>query len=332
MKKKRIITALAVATVAAIGLAGCSGNGGSAAEEDYPTSSIDITVPFAPGGATDTFARMIAEYAESEGHQATVLNKEGAGGIVGTQAVLNSKPDGYSIAATAASSSLLNFTIGTDVPYDPEDFTYISRVLLTPLALVVPGDSPYQNVRELLDAVKKNPGNFSFGTSAAGGPSTFGLGELLISEGIDPSELKMVIFNGGAPTVTAVAGAQVDFAAQLAPEVMQLTKDGTIRALAISSDRPIAGLDAPTNEEAGVPAFSHQSVSGLAGPADLPPNVVEFWQDLIQKALDDPEFQKKVEEQLGAQPAYLSGADYLEWNLDQIKTYTELAAQLNITE
>lgn len=329
--KKRIITGAAAILAAAISLTGCTGSG-PAAEEDYPTSAIEITVPFAPGGATDTFARMVANYAEDQGYNVSVLNKEGAGGIVGTQAVLTSKPDGYSIAATAASSSLLSFAIGTEIPYEPEDFTYISRVTLTPLALVVPGNSPYKTVRELLDAVKKNPGDFSFGTSAAGGPSTFGLGELLLSEGIDPSELKMVIFNGGAPTVTAVAGEQVDFAAQLAPEVMQLSKDGTIRPLALSSDTPIAGLDAPTNEEAGVPSFSHQSVSGLAGPADLPDAVVKFWQNLIEEALADPDFVSQVENQLGAQPAYLSGEDYREWNLDQIETSKNLATELNITQ
>lgn len=331
MKNTRLITTLAVAAVAAVGLAGCSGSSGEPAS-DYPTSPIEITVPFAPGGATDTFARMIADYAQEEGYDASVLNKEGAGGIVGTQSVLTSQPNGYSIAATAASSSLLNFAIGTDIPYEPDDFTYLARVTLTPLVLVVPGDSPYENVRDLLDAVKANPGDFSFGTSAAGGPSTFGLGELLLAEGIDPSDLKMVIFNGGAPTVTAVAGGQVDFAAQLAPEVMQLSKDGTIRPLAISSDTAIAALDAPTNEEAGVPDFSHQSVSGLAGPADLPGEVVEFWEGLIQKALDDPDFVEKVETQLGAQPAYLSSEDYRAWNLEQIETATDLAAQLNITQ
>ncbi|WP_167133023.1 Bug family tripartite tricarboxylate transporter substrate binding protein [Paramicrobacterium chengjingii] len=327
--KKRIIAAVATLAALVISVTGCTA---SSTDTDYPTSSIEITVPFAAGGATDTFARLIAKYAEGQGHNVTVLNKEGAGGIVGTEAVLTSKPDGYSIAATAASSSLLNFTIGTEIPYEPEDFTYISRVLLTPLALVVPGDSPYQSARELLDAVKENPGNFSFGTSAAGGPSTFGLGELLLSEGIDPSDLKMVIFNGGAPTVTAVAGGQVDFAAQLIPEVTQLSKDGTIRPLAISSDTPIAGLEAPTNEEAGIPDFSHQSLSGLAGPPDLPDNVVEFWENLIQNALDDPDFRDQVENQLGAQPSYLSGEDYRQWNLDQIEKYTELAAKLNITK
>jgi tripartite-type tricarboxylate transporter receptor subunit TctC len=329
--KKRIITALAAAAVVAAGLAGCSSNGDEAAS-DYPQSTIEITVPFAPGGATDTFARMISDYAQQEGYKATVLNKEGAGGIVGTQAVLTSQKDGYSVTATAASSSLLNFAIGSEIPYDPDDFTYLARVTLTPLALVVPGDSPYQTARELLDAIKENPDDFSFGTSAAGGPSTFGIGELLLSEGIDPSALNMVIFNGGAPTVTAVAGGQVDFAAQLAPEVMQLAKDGTIRVLSLSTDTPIDGMDAPTNADADIPAFSHQSVSGLAGPADLPEDVVEFWEGLVQDALADDDFVKKVETQLGAQPAYLSGEDYLTWNLEQIKAATELAAQLNIAQ
>lgn len=325
---KRISTAIAALAALVVGLAGCSvGN-----NNDYPTSSIEITVPFAPGGATDTFARMLTQYAENHGHEATVLNQDGAGGVVGTQAVLSSKPDGYSIAATAASSSLLNFAVGTKIPYNPEDFTYISRVTMTPLALVVPGNSPYEDARELLTAVKKNPSDFSFGTSAAGGPSTFGLGELLLSEGIDPSDLKMVIFNGGAPTGTAVAGGQVDFAAQLVPEVMELAKDETVRPLAISSDAQVAGLNAPTNKEAGIPAFSHQSPSGLAGPADLPDNVVEFWEELIQEALGDPDFVDQVENQLGSQPAFLSGKDYRDWNLKQVETSTELANKLNITQ
>lgn len=328
--KKRAITALAAAAVI-VTLTGCSSNG-QGASSDYPKSSIEITVPFAPGGATDTFARMIAEFAQKDGHDVTVLNKEGAGGIVGTQAVLTAKKDGYSIAATAASSSMLNFAVGTDIPYQPEDFTYLARVTLTPLALVVPGDSPYQTARELLDAIKANPGGFSFGTSAAGGPSTFGIGELLLSEGIEPSELKMVIFNGGAPTVTAVAGGQVDFAAQLAPEVMQLAKDGTIRVLSLSTDTPIEGFDAPTNADAEIPAFTHASVSGLAGPSDLPADVVEFWENLVQDALADDDFVKKVQTQLGAQPAFLTGKEYREWNLDQITTATELAAKLNINQ
>jgi tripartite-type tricarboxylate transporter receptor subunit TctC len=313
-------------------LAACGERGSSGATSDYPSKTIDLVVPFAPGGATDTFARLVADYASSKGDaKVRVVNKEGAGGVSGTNEVVGAKADGYTLIATAASNTMLNFAMKQDIPYTTDDLTLISRVSLSPLVLIVNANSPYQSAEDLVAAVSKDPSSFRIGTSALGGPSTFGVGQMLLSRDIDPSAARLVVLNGGAPTVTAVAGGQVDFAAQLAPEVLQLIRSGKIRGLAVSSSARVDSLDVPTADEAGIPEFVHQSVSGIAGPAQLPEEVVAFWEKLMKSATSDPDFVSKLAE-IGSTPAHQGSAEYTAWNTEQIKIASDVAARMRIAK
>lgn len=300
---------------------------------DYPTENIQIIVPFAPGGATDTFARIVADYASANSDvQVQVVNKEGAGGVTGTNEVATSTNDGYTLVATAASSTMYNFSTEQDVPYEPDDLTFLARVSLSPLVLIVKADSPYQTAEDLMTAVAADPTSFRIGTSSLAGPSTFGIGDLLLAQGIDPTDPKLVVLNSGATTVTSVAGGQVEFAAQLAPEVQQLLEGGQIRGLAVSSEESVPSLKGvPTAAEAGIPEFDNASVSGLAGPADLPEPVIEFWEELLAEAVEDEQFLAKLNE-IGSVPAFLGTEDYTAWNDEQIEKSAELAVDLGVVE
>lgn len=331
MKMKRILFALASILGIALVISGCGSAGSSASK--YPNKPIQLIVPFAPGGATDTFARLVADYVSSHSDATVqVVNKEGAGGLSGTNEVLRSKPDGSELVATAASSTLLNFAMNQKGPYQASGLGMVARVSLSPVVLIVKAGSPYKTANDLLAAVKQDPGKFKIGTSSLAGPSTFGVGSLLKTAGIDPSKPKLVVLNSGASVVTAVAGGQVDFAAQLAPEVQELLKGGKVRGLAVSSDSPIASLgDVPTGSQAGIPSFNDQSVSGLAGPKGLPKNVIDFWDSMMKKATSDPTFTAKLAG-IGSVPAYQPATEYQDWNNSQITKETDVAKSLNISQ
>lgn len=329
---KRLAAALAVVPIAFVTACANESQSGEGAR-DYPTENVELIVPFAPGGATDTFARLVAEYASANSDvEVQVVNKEGAGGITGTNEVVTSKNDGYTLIATAASNTMYNFATNQEIPYETSDLTLLSRVSLSPLVLIVKADSPYQTAEQLLDAVAANPTSFNVGTSSLAGPSTFGVGELLSARGVDPADPKLVVLNSGAATVTSVAGGQVDFAAQLAPEVQQMIAGGQVRGLAVSSAEPVASLEGvPTAAEAGVPEFDNASVSGIAGPADLPEPVMEFWTDLFATAVEDEEFLARLTD-IGSVPAYLDVDDYTSWNDEQIALAAGLAVELGVAE
>jgi tripartite-type tricarboxylate transporter receptor subunit TctC len=321
---------LAIAAALPLLVTGCAiSKGGSSA---YPNKPIQLIVPFAPGGATDTFARLVANYVQSHSDaKVQVVNKEGAGGLVGTYEVLESQPDGSELVATADSSTLLNFAMNQKGPYAASGLGLVARVSLSPVVLIVKAGSPYKTAGELLNAVKKNPTQFKVGTSSLAGPSTFGVGALLSADGINPSKPKLVVLNSGASVVTAVAGGQVDFAAQLAPDVEELVKGGKVRALAVSSSTPLASLgNTPTGAAAGIPSFNEQSVSGIAGPKNLPKNVIDFWQSMMQKATSDPSFMAQLA-QIGSVPAYQSAAGYQTWNESAISHEAEVAKSLGIS-
>lgn len=303
----------------------------SDSEDSYPVEQIELVVPFAPGGATDTTARLIADYVnDNRSVTVSVVNKEGAGGMSATNDVVNGKTDGSSIIMTAASNTLLNFAIEQDVPYDEDQINFISRVSLSPLGLIVGPDSPYDNAEELLDAVTEDPGSFSIGTSGLGAPSTIGIGEFFLENGVDTSKLKIVVLNSGAEAVTAVAGGQVDMAAQLLPEVQQMVLGDKVKGLAVSGDdRNDALPDIPSASEANIPAFSHQSVSGIAGPQGMDEQAVVFWEDVLNEATSDEEFAEKLLS-IGSVPAFLDSEDYTQWNAEEIENAKGVATSLDI--
>ncbi len=324
----RLILGAFLVALALMATVGCAQK---PAEAAYPSKSVQIVVPYAAGGGTDLVARIVAEYAQSKwGQSVTVVNKPGGGGTPGMVEVLQAPPDGYVLTMLAAGTSILNPALQLDLPYKWDGMTHLSRVSINPLVLVVKSDSPYKTAKDLVDAVRKDPSKFKFASSGVAGPSTFGTAQLLQAANIDPTAVKVVPFDGGTQSATAVAGGHVDFAAQNLSEILPMVQGGQLRALAVSTpDRAPEFPDVPTGKEAGYAGFNQVGVFGMAGPAKLPDSVVAKWDSILADALKDSTVKDKMLK-TGNTPAYMAAKEYKAWTGEQYKVANDLAVKLKL--
>jgi tripartite-type tricarboxylate transporter receptor subunit TctC len=324
----RLILVVALLALAQAFVLGCAQKPTEAA---YPSKAIQIIVPYAAGGGTDLVARIAAEYAQSKwGQPITVVNKPGGGGTPGMMEMLQAPPDGYVLTMLAAGTSFLNPAIQLDLPYKWDGVTFLSRLTISPLVLVVKADSPHKTVKDLVEAIRKDPSKFKFASSGVGGPSTFGVAQLLQAAGIDPTKVDVVPFDGGTPSATAVAGGHVDFAAQNLSEVLSMVKGGQLRALAVTTPARVTEFpDVPTAKEAGYEGFNQVGVFGMAGPPKLPESVVAKWDSILDDAMKDSTAKDKMLK-TGNPPAYMASKEYKAWTGEQAKTANDLAIKLKL--
>jgi tripartite-type tricarboxylate transporter receptor subunit TctC len=283
----------------------------SAPAQSYPTKGIQLVVPFQPGGASDLTGRLVATYlSEKWKRTISVVNKPGAGGITGVTFALQSKNDGYTLFVHSTGPATLNPAIESKLPYKWDDPTFIARTNISPLVFVVKEDAPWKSLKEIMEAVKKDPVAFKYGTSSPGGPSTFAVAQILEASGIDPLKVSRIVLQGGSPTVIAVAGGHVDFAVQYLSEVLSLVQARKVRGLAVTTSERTKQLpDVPTSREAGFEAFNLVAWNGICGPARLPASVVRKWDEAIREAVKDPAFAAKMEE-IGSPPSYLGPKEF----------------------
>ena len=276
----------------------------------YPSKSVDIVVPFAPGGVTDLVARSVSDQARRMWKQPiNVINKAGASGTTGTWEVRNARPDGYTMLMQVV-TLVTNPAIQPDLPYKWDDLAFVARVSTSPLVLIVKGNSSYKTMKELVAAIKKDPGQFKYGTSGRGGSSTFSTVQIAEQAGFDPTGPTEVVLGGGAAVVTAVAGGHVDFAVQYLSEVIDLIKGNRLRGLAITGEKRFQELpEVPTSSEAGFAKMNLQPFAGLLGPKKIPREVIDAWNQALKEILADQNFAAKLQS-LGSLPAYLTPEEF----------------------
>jgi tripartite-type tricarboxylate transporter receptor subunit TctC len=295
----------------------------------YPTKPVTLICPFSAGGASDLVGRAVSDYLTKKwGQPVTVVIKTGAGGTTGTVAGLQSAPDGYTFFLAGNSNGTINPALEKNLPYKWDQPTMVARVATNTMVLIVKADSKWQTSKDLVDDVAKNPKNFKLGTGSAAGPSTFCTAQILSGAGIDITLPARVVFQGGAPVVTAVAGGHVDFAAQSVSEVLSLVEAGKIRALAVTSTERAKQLpNVPTGKEAGFPWFTWLGYTGIQAPPNLPDAVVKQWADALREAMRDSDFLKKMDD-VGATPNYLGPEEFKTFlktdNADAVQVLTKL--------
>lgn len=302
-----------------------------AAAAAYPTKPVQIVVAFAPGGSSDQVSRLLATYLSKKwGQPVSVVNKPGGGGVVGTAAVAQASPDGYTVNNGMINTLAFAPAAQSKNPYNWDSFTYLARVGVTPSVLTVNANSPYKTARELVDAVKKDPAKFKTGVSGLAGTGAFGIAQILKSSGVDPAKVDMVSFNGGVLVITNLAGGHVDFVAQQLPEVLEMVKAGKLRALMHTNAVRLKELpDVPTSAEAGFPAYTVMAASGYVGPPKLPEAVVTKWETTIADALKDKEFAASLDK-VGLIAAYQNSRDYRAWTEEQYKSAQQIAVSLGL--
>ena len=287
---KRIFAAGAVLCVASA----------AAQADNFPSRPVHILVPYAAGGAVDVLARTLGQsLAQIWGQQTVIENRPGAGGIVASQALAQAAPDGYTLILVASGHPLNQF-IYPSLPYDTfKDFTAISEVASSPLAIVVAKESPYKTLQAVLAASRKEPDSLSYGMSG-NGTSAHLAGELLkYMAGV---KILAIPYKGGAPALTAVLGGDIPLSINPLAEVVGQIKGGSLRALAVTSAQRSKALpEVPTVAESGVPGYDVSVWWGFLGPAKMPSELATKIQGDLKTALQDPNVQKTLE-QIGASP------------------------------
>jgi tripartite-type tricarboxylate transporter receptor subunit TctC len=239
----------------------------------YPTRPVRAVVAFAPGGVTDTFARLMAQkLTEQLGKQVYVENIAGASGNLGTGQVAKAAADGYTILF-AFSSHVVNPTLFARVPYDPiKDFDPVTLAVASTTLLTVNPSVPAKTVKELVDLIKANPGKYSFGSAGAGTQAHLAGEQFRLSLGLD---LVHVPFGGGGPAVAAVVAGHTPISFGSPQAAMQHVREGTVRALAVTSKtRSQIFPDVPTMTEVGYPQIEGDSWVGILVPAGTPAEII----------------------------------------------------------
>ena len=245
-----------------------------AAAQPYPSRIVKLIVPQTPGGATDVFARKIGQLlSEKWGQPVVIENRAGAGGVVGTDVVAKSAPDGYTLLVTYAGSQAINPSLYPKIPFDSvNDFQTIATLASTPFVLIVHPKLPAKNLAEYVALARARPDALTYASSGNGSVNHL-LGEMLKTE----AGIKMlhVPYRGVAPAITDVIGGQVDSAFSSVPSVLQMVQTDKVRALAISSAKRVAAApEIPTIAESGFPGFDVNPWWGILAPAGIDVTIV----------------------------------------------------------
>lgn len=321
---------LCLATVTSVTvLAGCGLGGpeGGSSGADYPTEDVHILVPYAAGGPTDLAGRASADcLSQTLGSTFVVENVEGGAGAIGMAQMLAAEPDGYTLAVGTIGNTVVAPLVGTDVAYTTEDIAPIGKIYEMPSALILPPDSPYSSAEELFAAAKEAPGTIQVATPGAS--SLYHLALQHLAQEYDV-ELTPVPFDGGAPTITAFLGGNVDAAF--------LEASQNVRGLAESGDATIAATGAPEPVPflADVPTLASLGYEDLVGTAaffaltasaQTPDSVVETLSSALGTCLADD----TVREQLTADyvPATFQDGAATREELEAARTvYEELLSE-----
>ncbi len=242
----------------------------------YPAKGIDAVVPFAPGAGTDLMGRVVAEALSKKWKSpVTIVNKPGGNTIIGTNDVMRAAPDGYTILVDSPGSSSMQVGM-KDLPYKVEERSFLVRAAVSPMAFIVPQNSPWKNLKDVVEAAKKDPGSLTW--TSLGGTSGVDLlmRQFFAATGIDVPKTKMVTFPGASPACNAVAGGHVQLGAATAGTILPLVSGGNARCLAVTSSERLKELpDVATTGQQGYRSVNTVYWIGFSGPPGLPGHVSE---------------------------------------------------------
>lgn len=304
----------AAATAAALFAAA----GSASAQSSFPSKPVRIFVPYPAGGGVDVLARTLGDVVSRQWGQSVVVeNRPGAGGVIASQALATSPPDGYTLIVVASGHATNPF-LYPKIPYDTfKDFTPISLLASSPNVLLVRADSPFKSLGDVIAAARAKPGTLSF-AHAGNGTSTHLAGELL--KNLAKIDLNAIPYKGGAPAINDLLGGQIPMSFNNGPESIGQLQAGTVRALAVTTASRAPFLpEVPSMSEA-VPGYDTEVWWGLLGPAGMPPDVLaKLSQDFVAALNTEPVKERLAK--LGALPIASSPqqfdakirADYKKW-------------------
>ncbi len=300
--------------------------------QPYPNRPITLIAPYAAGGDSDASGRNLAAVAvKYMGQSLVVQNIVGASGIIGSQRVRTSVPDGYTLLIARGGSQAISPALDSKTPYKWNDFTFISLLDFNPVACVVKGDSPHKSMKDLLEALKAQPGKLNYATAGPGTTQHMAVEVLLRSAGLPSNSAEQIGYKGGGEATAAVLSGQVQFLCNNLPTLGGQLKAGTMRGLlTTTSERLKEYPDIPTARELGLtPMEQVMGWSGLYGPPGLPPEVVSKWAEVLKRVAQDPDW-IRGNAGFGAIPAIRSSADTEKFAREQVELYEKLGTALGL--
>jgi len=273
----------------------------SAAQSDYPNRSIRLVVPFAPGGVTDTSARVIAEnMGKRLGKQMIVDNRPGASGNIGTGQVVRAEPDGYTLLLGFDGTLVINPHVFTNIPFDTlKDFVPVGKIGDAILIMVAHPSVQANNLKEVIELSKKTPGGLSYGTSGAGSTPHL-MGETInVRNG---SNLVHIAYKGGGPAMIDLQGGNIPIVITAVAGALPHIQAGRIKGIGVSSAQRASSLpDLSTFIEQGQKDFILNSWVGILAPQKTPSPIIDKLNKTLNDVLRDPDVVDRLQK-LGVTP------------------------------
>ncbi len=293
-RRRMAVTSAATIAVAALVLSGCgatatddTGPASTAAGDAKPANGLQIMVPNSPGGGYDTTARTVAQVLEAQKVTGSVqvFNLPGAGGTVGLQRIVNEKGNGK--LAMQMGLGVVGAAYTQKSKATLADTTPIAKLIEEAGAIVVSKDSPYKDINQLVDAWKKDPSKINVGGgSNPGGPDHLLPMQLAKAVGIDPTKVSYISYDGGGELLPAVLGNKIGFGASGFGEFLEQVKSGSVRVLAVTSEKRIDALpDVPTMKESGID-FTFTNWRGIVAPPEISAADKQVWVEALTKMHD----------------------------------------------
>jgi tripartite-type tricarboxylate transporter receptor subunit TctC len=296
--------------------------------QTYPNKPVRIVVPYPAGGTVDAVTRVVAQrLSENLGQQFIVDNRPGASGTLGSKLVATSAPDGYTLlvqASTFVASPMLMSSKSYDIE---KDFTAITQLGSVPMLVTAHPGVPAKDLKAFIAAIRKDPGKYTFGTSAVGSASHLAE-EALKHDG--KLQFEIIPYKGTAPALTEVMGGHINAMVDALPSTLPHVKSGKLKPLAVTSAKRIAALpDVPTVAESGLTGFEMVSWYGLWGPARMPAELTQRIRNEVAKALAS-EKAVKVLGEYGFSATASQPADFAAYIRQQKARFSALIREANI--
>jgi len=265
-----------------------------AAATPYPARPIRVIDPFPPGGPSDIVNRAINQrFSEALGQPVVIDNRAGAAGIVGTEIVAKSAPDGYTLLLGPSGALTIQPTLNPKLPYDPQrDFEPVSQLTSGPQVIAVHPGVPAKSVQELIALAKAKPGQLNYASGGAATANHLAMEFLKLAAGIDVVHLP---YKGTGPALTAVLGGEAQMIISALLAALPHMKSGKMRALAVTStSRSAAVPDLPTASESGLPKFETSSWHGILVPARTPRPIIVQLHGVLVKVMNAPDVRERL--------------------------------------
>jgi len=331
--RRLTVGAISSGLAAGLVLTGCgtTAEGGSASDsaEEGPMSGLRVLVPNSPGSGYDTTARAWAQVLEEEGlaEAIEVFNLEGAGGTVGLQRLVNEKGNAELLMQMGLGVVGAQYSNQSEATLDQT--TPIAKLIDEAEAIVVPASSPFQSMGDLVDAWKADPGNTPVGgASNPGGPDH--LTPMLLAQevGVTPSEVNYVAYDGGGELLAGILGGDVAFAATGISEVTESAAAGDVRILAVTTDEPVEGVDAPTLQDENIDLV-FTNWRGVVAAPEITDEETQRFVDMMTEMHDSDAWQQVLEDQ-GWTDAFVTGDEFSSYLDEESQRVESVLSELGL--